>query len=445
MVYGMEMGAPSRRFFRRAAALALLSVWLAGCGDSPAPARSGRGEVEVTADGAWCWFADPRAIHHRGKHSRTYAGWVTAGGAVRVGYYDHATRAVAAATLRERLQGDDHASPALVVLPDGRLMVFYSAHGGKSMFYRVARESEDISAWWSEREVETNTRGRRGYTYPNPLLLRGEEDRIYLFWRGGDYKPAFSFTADGVRWQRARTLVRGRGQRPYVKYVSDGDTTIHFAFTDGHPRNEPANSIYYAYYRAGGLHRADGLLIKGLDGLPLKPEEAEMVYDGNGSGARAWIWDIALDMAGRPAIVYAVMPTETDHRYRYARWTGTAWEDREIAGAGKWFPSTAEGEREPEPHYSGGVVLDHADPSVVYLSRGTQGTFEIERWVTPDGGRTWASARVTSGSGVVNVRPVVARGSLRDDAAVLWMSGRYAHYTKYETGIRMILVPREAE
>jgi hypothetical protein len=30
---------------------------------------------------------------------------------------------------------------------------------------------------------------------------------------------------------------------------------VHMAFTDGHPRNEPTNSIYYAYIENNHLYR----------------------------------------------------------------------------------------------------------------------------------------------------------------------------------------------
>ena len=95
-------------------------------------------------------------------------------------------------------------------------------------------------------------------------------------------------------------------------------------------------------------------------------EEAELIHDAKTSGVRGWIWDVAIDDKGRPAIVYAACPSESDHRYRYARWNGRAWVDNEICKAGGWFPQTPAGKREPEPHYSGGVILDHGDPSIVY-------------------------------------------------------------------------------
>ena len=53
--------------------------------------------AEFTADGAWCWFSDPRAVYHDG---RVYAGWMTADGSVQVGAWDPAQPANPAASAR---------------------------------------------------------------------------------------------------------------------------------------------------------------------------------------------------------------------------------------------------------------------------------------------------------------------------------------------------------
>jgi hypothetical protein len=175
-----------------------------------------------------------------------------------------------------------------------------------------------------------------------------------------------------------------------------------------------------------------------MAGLPIKHKDADLVYDANKTNVRSWIWDIAADGKDRPVIVYSRLPEETDHRYHYARWTGKKWEDREICAAGPWFPETPEGKKEPEPHYSGGVTLDHADPSVVYLSRKIKGVFEIEKWTTRDDGKTWKSEALTTNSAHHNVRPFVVRGHPKKaEPRVLWMNNeKYVHYTDYRTAIK---------
>ncbi|WP_028059869.1 BNR-4 repeat-containing protein [Candidatus Solirubrobacter pratensis] len=365
--------------------------------------------------GAWCWFAEPRAIV---AGDVLHVGWVDGAGDIRVATVSDAGSVVTTATLHAGLGVDDHNNPALLLRADGRVQAFYSAHGGPQMYSRL---SSDGIEWDVEQRVGVNTPGSRGYTYPNPVQLAGEDGRIHLFWRGGDWNPAFSTSVDGLSWAPAATLVRVPGQRPYVKIASDGGETIHVAFTDGHPR-ETATSLYYARYTGGAWYRAGG---RRIPGPPFSPADADLIWDVTRRRDHAWVHDVAFDGSGRPRVVYAVFRSATDHRYRHACWTGSAWADRQLTPAGGFFDDDG-----AEQQYSGGIVFDHADPAVVYLSRRVGEQWEIERWHTGDAGATWQRTAITSGSGEKNVRPVVARGG-----GPLWMRGGYVNYRRYRTAI----------
>ena len=423
-----------------------VAALLLACATTPAShavAAPGESFADFSGDGAWCWFADPRALNRDGK---TFAGWVTTHGSIQVGALDNKAGDIQATTLHPFYQRDDHNNPALLFLPDGRLMAFYSKHGGPVMNARVTVRPGDVSEWSAERTIDFAPADRKpkNITYPNPVMLSRETNAIYLFWRGDNWKPTFSKSTDGgVTWQAQKEIVRRSGadsdNRPYVKIASDGESRIHLLFTDGHPRNEASNSVYYACYHDGAFFKADGTRIAGVDDLPFTPAQADCIYDATKTGVRAWVWDLALDKSGNPVVAYTRLPAETDHRYHYARWDGKAWRDREITAAGKWFPETGRGRTEAEPHYSGGIALDHGDPSVVYLSRQVTNVFEIEKWTTADGGATWRSEAVTAGSKFNNVRPFVVRGHDEKSPAVLWMNNRggYTHYTNYRTSIKM--------
>jgi hypothetical protein len=404
-------------------------------------ARTGRlplRERELTSGGAWSWFGDPRAVYHEGIYHRTYTGWVAPDGSIQVASYDHDSRRQVIVTLKARLQIDDHDNPSILVLPDGRLMVFWSTHAGPTMWYRRSLRPEDVTAWEPERTFPTNTPGAAGYTYPNPMQLSAEGNRIYLFWRGGNFNPSLSTSTDlGDTWSAARTVISNPRQRPYVKYASNSRDAIAMAFTESHPRNL-RTSIYYAAYRAGALRRADGSVISTMANLPVAPTEGEKVYDQATNG-KAWVHDVALDQAGHPVIVYATFPTDTDHRYRYARWDGTRWTDRELVRAGRSMSMDP-----AEPDYSGGIALDHEDPSIVYLSRQVNGIFEIQVWTTRNGGATWSSRPLTSLSARDNYRPVATRGQRGDSIGVVWMHGTYPGYTSFQTGLRTQVRTRDA-
>ena len=136
-------------------------------------------------------------------------------------------------------------------------------------------------------------------------------------------------------------------------------------------------------------------------------------------------------------MVFAAFPLDTDHRYHYARWTGTEWYQKQLTNAGKWFPQTPEGATEPEPNYSGGISLNYNNPSQVYLSKQVKGVFEILKFSTPDGGVTWDSTAITWNTPpqLVNVRPIVPRNHKPGFFDVLWMRGTYTFYTNYHTSI----------
>lgn len=395
-------------------------------------------------DGAWSWFADPRAVHHQGLHRRTYVGWVARDGDVKVSAYDHDTLTKTTAQVAPRLEVDDHANPAIQILPDGRVRAYYSAHGGARMWYRTSLRPEDVSAWGPAAAMPANSTGTRGFTYPNPIHL-ASEGRTFLFWRGGNYKPTFATQADGSdTWTDVQTLISDpppSTARPYVKYDTDG-STIHVAFTNAHPNESSDVNIYYAAYRDGALRRADGTPIGTLE-QPLAPSEAELIRD---TPDNLWIHDVAHDDQGRPILVYAAFAPNPDpdrdvrhrfiHRYFYSRWTGERWETWPITDAGGSIADDAR-----EPYYSGGITLDHEDPRTVYLSREVGAVFEVETWTTPDGGETWSSEAVTAASDTRNVRPVSPRGMLpfSGDMSVLWMRGAYPYYLTYQTSITTIL------
>src|SRR5829696_3200671 len=158
-----------------------------------APRETAGGNItQMDSNGAWCWFGDPRGLYHEGQRKQTYLGWVDNAGSIYVSAYNHVSHTSQKVKLHDQLQRDDHANPSLMIRADGRLMAFYSAHAGPQMYYRIASNVEDISSWGAERTVPTNTSGTHGYTYPNPVQLSAESNRIFLFWRGGNFNPTYS-------------------------------------------------------------------------------------------------------------------------------------------------------------------------------------------------------------------------------------------------------------
>lgn len=397
----------------------------------------------VAADGAWCWFSDPRAVFHKGLKKRVYYGYINSAGDVLISAMDIKTKAIQTYILHAKLQIDDHNVPAILFLPDGKIMTFYSEHGGR-FFIRKSKNAEDISAWEDERTVTFGMKEDDDLCYAHPVMLSGENNRIYMFYRidtgrkDGLYSSwgqYITYSDDGgMTWTKGQYYLN---QKPfnnpiYMKISSDNTTRIDFVFTDGHPKIGPA-SVYHMYYEKGKFYQTNGNFIADVNHVPLQRENINKVYDVNVTNIKSWIWDIALDRKRRPVITYTQYPAETDHRYHYARWNGKKWLDEELCKAGGMITVLEPGEKVEEAHYSGGVVLDHNNPSNVYLSRQVNGIFEIEHWKRKH--NSWKISKITDKSAASNLRPYVVANYPHKNPFVLWMNGLYNHYTRYKTAI----------
>lgn len=424
-------------------------LWYSGVGTvlaSPPSMPPYAEDCEVVADdGAWCWFSDPRAVY---VDSVIIGGAVDREGSIRAFSMNPTSGEKKSFKLHDKLDYDDHANPSFLVLPDKRVAAFYSAHGGTKnspIYYRVTKKPGDISEWDEELSIRPDVKGPMGVCYTNPALLTGENGRIYFLFRGPNFKPNMVYTDDLKTWSPAQTLIQdektNNSVRPYLKATNNGKDKIFLAFTDGHPRNEPTNSIYFAMYRDGSLWGADGRLIGKLaDGGAVPPSRCDKVYDAGKTLEKAWIWDVAFDENEYPVLVYARFSNVlTEHSYWYARWDGSKWNNHKITKAGRWFQRNVypKEQSEYECNYSGGVYLDHDNPDVVYASRPVKDIFEIERWETSDKGKTWKSEPVTASSRRDNVRPFVVSGT-QGKSNLLWMYNyKYPGFRAFETAIRM--------
>ncbi len=393
-------------------------------------------------DGAWCWFSDPRAVHYNGSYDRTYVSSVSSEGDIVVTSYDNKSGGINNHIVVSKFQGDDHDVPSLLFLPDGRLMIFFTRHNG-DFSYTSTTKPEDISEWHEVKKLDMG----KMLCYSNPVMLTEEDNRIYVFFRGGyNWKPSFITSDDlGKTWSEPKVMVGKPGEdkynRPYTKVISDGTKRIWFAITDGHPRDEPMNSIYVMYFEGGKFFQVDGSEIGSIDNLPIDQNSLKKAYDGIEPKVRSWIWDIALDNQGYPVIVYTLLKEESVHKYYYGKWNGTEWESHFISNGGQDFPRRdyKKEDRNPEPHYSGGIILDHENTNIVYLSKPVKDVFEIFKYQTNDSGKDWSVTNITAKSTRDNVRPFVVRNHVEGDSPyLLWMENRmYEHYTKFDASIKM--------
>lgn len=365
---------------------------------------------QLARDAAWSWFADPRAVR---SGDTTFVGYVTRRGHIEVAAVTG--RETTVHRLHSRLARNDHASPALVVRPDGRIVAFYSAHNGPAMLSRVTERPGDITAWGPETTIGAGLPGNHGHTYPNPVRLG---DMVLLFWRGPRWNPVVAESNDdATTWSTPQTLLDAP-DRPYVKVAAAG-RSIHMAYTDGHPDGSSPNRIWYLERRDDGFYRADGT--SAGTGLPLRVEAGDLVHDGGSD----WVWDVAAHDDGRPAVAFSSIEDRHSHRYCYASFEDGRWVVHDLGDAG----GSIQGDEEWA--YSAGIAIDHDAPSTVYLIRRAGRGSRLER-MTLRGGR-WETTRLArSKPGVEDLRPTVVRGHEGSGPVVLWLRGRYDHYRDYD-------------
>ena len=398
----------------------------------------------ITRDGAWCWFSDPRAIY---VDDKMFGGFVDKEGSIWAFCYDPSTCQSKQYKLFNKLDYDDHANPSIMALSDQRLVLFFSAHGGTKnspIYYAVSKYPSDISSWEEVQEINPEMEGSLGVCYTNPVMLSDENNRVYLFFRGRDFKPTCIYTDDLKTWSQPINLVRndpgyGQGGRPYTKITTNHKDKIFFAFTDAHPRDRATNSIYFMMYKNGKICKADGTVVSETLGSII-PSQVDKVYDATRTFDKAWIWDIAFDESVKPILVYArFSDRDNKHSYWYARWNGIKWENHKITDAGQWFQRTEYVKEKPEYecNYSGGVYLDHENPNILYTSRPINDRFEIEKWTFTGGKQKWITEAITYQSEKDNVRPFVVRNHRGSQPSVLWMYNyKYPGFKAYDCAIR---------
>lgn len=424
--------------------------------------------VEIAPDGAWTWFNDERTIVHEGS---LFSGYVRSNGHYGVTRYDfedgktfHATISTGASA-----QQDDHNNPSLTVLPDGRLLALYAKHIAGNQFYQrtsLVTRPGGIADWGPEIVHPTPADN----TYNNTYLLADEGNRIYNFHRSINFNPNLTISNDlGATWEPSlHFITAGSGSvRPYTRFASNKRNRIDLIYTDGHPR-DIANSLYHLYYHDGAFRRTDGSLIKSFANLPINhsatDERGSVIYAYNAAPwapadgpddwiptGRAWNLDVHYGRDDHPIAAFQVKVSNVtgtgwNHNriyYYYARWTGSAWQKRFIAHAGRPLYS-AEGD------YAGGMAIDPVDPRIVYISSNAASPFalddltdvplrdgdryELWRGFTEDDGFTFDWTQLTFDSYADNLRPIVPENHGRTEC-LIWFYGTYSSYTNYSTQV----------
>jgi autotransporter-associated beta strand protein len=409
----------------------------------------------LATDGGWCWFSDPRAIFHNGT---LFFGCVRSDGHSALNEFNLQTGTMTNLWISSLTEFDDHDVCGMQVRQDNTLLALWSRHGGDTFFsYRQSTSTNPVlPADWSAEQTANTTSGE---TYCNPHQLSAESGKIYSFSRDLNYNPTvFTSSDNGNTWSAPTLMIKtGTGStRPYVKYCSNYSNRIDILYTDAHPDNY-TTSLYELYYQSNAFYRTDGSFVTNFSQLPILHDSGQrgsVVYQYSDAAStnwdqwiqstRAWCWEMACQTNGAPVCVFQAKgstPLGDRIYYYYARWTGTNWQKKFIAQAGRPLYSS-------QPDYGGGIGLDPADINTVYFSSDAASPldlttttnvalgahYEIYKGVTTNGGLNFTWSAVTTNSTVDNCRPYVPR-RFGGEKCVLWWRGTYNTYTSFYTSI----------
>lgn len=405
----------------------------------------------VAGEGAWCWFADPRALHYEnaaGTINATYLGYIDIHGNVMATQYDWRTQRKTDVLVRSYFQPDDHNNPTFVVLPDERVMIFYTRHTDEAkIWYRISKNPGDISALGEEKYLAT----ANNTTYPSPFILKDDPTHIYLCWRGINWHPTIARItmpdeSDNCQFDFGpKQIVQSTGARPYAKYQSNGKDKIYLSYTTGHPDNEMPD---WLYFNVIDINHGNGPILRDIKGTELK-KVADGVFNvnkqssyansypltvvDNTSNIRNWVWQVVLDENENPVIAYPhIDDAKTTHVYWYARWTGTEWRRTWVQYAGHAFHQNW---NQTERCYSGGMSIDPEHINDLYLSIPTSageynknGVYEIWKYTIDDAGEVAGKEQITKNSTKNNFRPYIIPGSKNSPMRLGWMNGDYYYW-----------------
>lgn len=427
--------------------LCLCALLTLGTGIQTAHAAENEGEEaaiypshEITAEGAWCWFADPRALHYEnaaGTINSSYVGYIDVHGNIKAMQYDFLKGEQTEVLIRSYFQPDDHDNPTFLVLPDERIMLFYSRHTDEPCFYyRISQKVGDITTLGPEYTIPTEN----NTTYPSPFILSDDPDHFYLCWRGINWHPTIAkFTLPDANGQVSEAwgpyqIVQSTGARPYAKYTSNGKDKIYLVYTTGHPDNESPNFIYFNYIDILSLQLKDitGQTLSTIADGPFQVNKQSSYVNSypntvvDNSSYRDWVWQVEIDSEGNPVIAMVRISEDKDsHDYYYAHWTGDEWVKTFLCNGGGPFHQTPNLEK----CYSGGMAIDPENPRIIYCSapvEGENGTvYELLRFTMDEENQVAAQEQVTKNSLKNNVRPYILPGSGSCPLRLAWMYGDY--------------------
>lgn len=340
-----------------------------------------------------------------------------------VSYYDHASGTVPRPRILLDKETDDaHDNPTLMLDDAGHLWIFSNSHGGKRPCF-IHRSLKPYAIDAFERIPIPHFAGvaTDNFSYSQPWYLehtgfcflqtRYTEGKRFLFTQ---------FSADGRAWAAPRPLAQIEMGQYQISW-RDG-TRVGTAF-NMHPKPVGLNTrtnLYYMETRDAGRTwtTVDGSRLE----LPLTAvNNPALLRDYRSEGLLVYMKDLCFDAEKHPVILYLTSksyesgPQSGPQIWRTARWTGAAWEFREVAPCDNNYDF---GSLYIEP---GGLwrIIGPTEPGPQKYNTGG----EIAIWTSGDRGATWTKVKQLTHDSEYNHTYVRRPVNAQPDFYAIWADG----------------------
>lgn len=358
-----------------------------------------------------------------------------------VSYFDHKTGMVPKPTLLvDKQTNDAHDNPVMSIDDKGHIWIFSNAHGtARPAFIHRSRKPYDVA----EFDLVSTT----NFSYGHPWYVPGQGFLfLHTIYADKGRSLRWATSVDGKTWSDSHPLARIELGH-YQVTAHDGARTA-TAF-NMHPNPVGLNARTNLYY----LETSDmGRTWRTVDGRTVSTPVTEkanpaLIHDYQAEGRLVYLKEVAFDRKGRPVILYLTSasyepgPKGGPHTWHTARWTGKAWEIREMA-------------RSDHNYDFGGLWLDKDGvwrviaptlPGPIPFSTGG----DMVLWESRNEGRTWrAERRLTASKELQHTyarKPVNAH----PDFFALWADGHTLRpsdsslYFTNRDGTAVFRLPRE--
>jgi hypothetical protein len=381
--------------------------------------------------GGWCWVNHPNITYADGYIFLTYVGItenVNKRFAATIAKINPSIGSVSTYILWDDVD-DDHATPALDILPDGRLITTVSKHNGTVIRVAISNNPYDISDW-TIRDIDLKDKlVNNNVSYPVPVVL---SSTIYIFFRDGYADNSiwrYIYSTDGGNtWSDPVTfLVPPSGVPSIYVFLTRIGNKVYFTANLAYGGEDiPKKNVYFFYFDGSAFYKADGTKIVNV-GTSFTPDNSDKVFDSDvWNFYGAWSYDVYTDGSGNPIIAFATFKNVGtrlyQHFYYIARWDGSRWIINKIADDGDLHPIIVN-----EYLYSGGIWIMRSDPIKVLVSRKRGMGWGIE--IRDLNGNLISVVDEPEKLYEMNIHPIESNGY------IFWMSGTYVQKDSFSTYI----------